>query len=80
MTREYETLGIKATVSAEELLKEKGMTRDEWNSLIAEKVKAVEADESLTDEQKENRITQLLMMAITQNNKFLFEELIGGSE
>lgn len=65
------------TVSAEELLKEKGLTREEWNNLIAEKVKEIEADESLTPEQKDQRISSLLLMTITKNNRFLFEELLG---
>lgn len=65
------------TVSAEELLKEKGLTREEWNNLIAEKVKEIEADGSLTPEQKDQRISSLLLMTITKNNRFLFEELLG---
>jgi len=76
--KKVEPIEVKATITAEELLKEKGMTREEWNDLIAEQVKAIEADESLTDGQKEQKISHLLLMTITKNNKFLFEELIGG--
>lgn len=62
-------------ISAEELLREKGLTREEWNNRIAEKVKAIEADETLSKEEKDQRIASLLLQTITKNNRFLFEEL-----
>lgn len=74
--KKIEPLEIKATISVEELLAEKNITREEWNNLIAEQVKEIEADESLTEEQKKARISQLLMMSITKNNRFLFEDLL----
>lgn len=74
--KKIDPLEIRATINAEELLKEKGMTREEWNDLIAEKVKEIEADESLTPEQKDQRISHLLFMGITRNNRFLIEELV----
>jgi len=73
--KKIEPLEVRATVSAEELLKEKGLTREEWNNMIAEKVGEIEADDSLDEAEKEKRISNLLMMAITRNNRFLFEEL-----
>ena len=65
-------------ISAEELLREKGITREEWNDRIAEMVKAVEADGTLSDEEKGQRIASLLLQTITVNNRFLFEELFEG--
>ena len=62
-------------ISAEELLKEEGITREEWNNHIVDKVKAIEANETLSDEEKGQRIASLLLQTITKNNRFLFEEL-----
>ena len=65
------------TVSAEELLREKGITREEWNNMLAEKVKGIEERDDLTDEEKRQRIASILLTTITKNNRFLFEELLG---
>lgn len=65
-------------LSAEQALKESGMTREEWNENIVKKVKEIEADESLSQEEKDKQISNLLMQLITVNNRFLLEELLEG--
>ena len=62
--------------SAEELLKERNMTREEWNEQITEQVKLIEADDSLTPEERDQKISLLLLMTITKDNRFLLEELL----
>ena len=74
--KKIEPIKVRATISAEELLGEKGLTREEWNNLIAEQVKRIEDDGTLSLEQKRNRITQLLLISITKNNRFLIEDLL----
>lgn len=64
-------------LNAEEALKETGMTREEWNNMIANNIKQIQADDSLSEEEKNMKIVSLLMRSITKNNKFLLEELLG---
>lgn len=66
-------------LNAEQALKESGMTREEWNNRIAEQVKQIEADESLSREEKDQKIANLLVMTITKNNRFLIEEVLTSS-
>jgi len=64
-------------ITVEELLERTGMTREEWNDHIAERIKEIEADPEIPKDKKERMITSLLMQTITKNNRFLFEELLG---
>lgn len=68
-------LEVKATISADELLERTGMTREEWNDMIAKQIAEIENDDGLTDEEKGRRITRLLLISITKNNRFLLEDL-----
>ena len=67
---------VRVISSADELLKEKGMTPEEWNEQITEQVKLIEADEGLTPEERDQKISLLLLMTITKNHRFLLEELL----
>jgi len=75
---------VKAVVTAEELLREKGLTKDEWNNMLKEEIERVANDESLTEEQKQNRIGQLWSMMIVERDgefRFVFEQvLVGGGK
>ena len=72
---------VKAVVTAEELLREKGLTKDEWNNMLKEEIERVANDESLTEEQKQNRIGQLWGMMIVERDgelRFALEHIDGG--
>lgn len=67
---------IKATLSPEELLADKGMTKDEWNDMLKRQIDNIKADDSLSKQQKENAIAQLWGMMIVERDgelKFAIE-------
>jgi len=80
-------ISVKATVSPEEILKEKGMTKDEWNAMLKERIKAIEADESLSEAEKQAAIGSTWgMMIVERDGKLKFvmevvaESFAGGNE
>lgn len=59
---------VPAVLTAEELLREKGLTRDEWNEMVRREIERVASDDSLSKEQKDARIGRLFGTMIVERD------------
>lgn len=72
---------VKATLTAAELLEEKGMTKDEWNEMLKQRIEEIKADESMSEERKADAIAQLWGMMIVERDgelRFALEHVVRG--